>query len=182
MNPWNGAEPESAEEAEERDLFARRARALGPAEVGSLASVLRAARGRRDLPEALGGDTWGPAAPGARVRTLVAVTLAAACMTAAVTRLPRSQTSGTIAPEIDASSPRMASAADPAGTAGTAGSGASCTASDEVLVSEETACFSPALFIPTSTCAASAAAMTSFAPRSQPLLFSPAELSCEDTR
>jgi hypothetical protein len=175
VNPWNGAEPESAEEAEERDLFARRARALGRAEVGSLASVLRAARVSRDLTEALGGDQWSPAASGARVRTLVAVTLAAACMTAAVTRLPRTRTSNAIAPEIDASSPHLTSAPDTGGSAGTAGSGATCFASDEVLVSEEAACFSPALFTSTSTCTASVASMTSFAP---PVSF-PAELSCE---
>jgi len=86
VNPWNGADAESAEEAKERDLFARRARALRQAddpgksptgEVASLASILRAARLTRDVPEALGAEKWGPAARGARARTIVAMSLAA---------------------------------------------------------------------------------------------------------
>ena len=173
MNPWKGADPESAEEAEERALFTRRARVLARGEVASLASVLRAARVSRDVADARGG----------RVRAIVAVTLAAACMTAAVTRLPGTQTRGAIAADIDASSPRPAVPPETAvhsAPASALTSGVPCSSSNEVLFSEEIACVSPTLF--TSTSAASIASMTTFAPRQTPLASgaSPSSLACEE--
>ena len=138
MNPWSEAEPGS--EAMDRELFARRARALEPAAVPSLSEVLRAARAEEDSRETR-------AARGAQGRAFVAMALAAACMTAAVTKLPGIATRGTIAAEVDASAPGATSKTEMATTA-------ACELHDEVLMSEEQACFAPApLFTaaPTST-------------------------------
>ena len=72
MNPWSRAE---TGEPEERELFARRARALPPASLPALADVLRAADESREQ-------------SGARSRVLMGAILAAACFAATVTALP----------------------------------------------------------------------------------------------
>jgi hypothetical protein len=140
VNPWSGAEPGS--EAAERALFARRARAeqaLGPAVVPSLASVLEAARTSDD-----GRETR--AQRGAQSRAFVAMALAAACMAAAVTKLPTATTRGSIAADFDAGAPSATNGARGAGRA-IEPAMATCELDDEVLMSEERACFAPtALF------------------------------------
>ena len=140
MNPWSSAE--AGDESLERELFARRARALAPAVVPSLASVLRAAEATREAREIRR----------ARGRASVAVILAAACMMAALTRLPRTETRGergetgeSIAADIDASAgyPVSQSIAQdvPAEPV--------CSIDDEIVASEEPACFASApLFTP----------------------------------
>jgi len=57
---------------------------------------------------------------------------------------------------------------------------AACSSNDEVLVSEEAACFTPAFFTSTSSAAGPTrgSSMTLFAPR-QTLLDSPTTLACE---
>jgi hypothetical protein len=127
VNPWSGADADRDGERMERELFAGRARALGPAAIPSLASVLRAAETSRET----------RAARSAHGRAFMAMMLAAACMTAAITKLPTAATTGAIAPDVDASAPRAASAYETAAAA-------TCTLDDELLVSEESACFAPA--------------------------------------
>jgi hypothetical protein len=131
VNPWSSAEP--GRESAERELFARRARALDPAEVPSLATVLRAAEVRREA----------HAAGGARGRAFMAMALAAACMMAALTRLPHPQAGieprASIAAELDASSPSelvAASVQEPA-------AGDTCASQDERLALEEQQCVVP---------------------------------------
>lgn len=124
MNPWSDGGPK--EETAERGLFERRARALGPAAVPSLASVLRAVDAPKE-PFALRGS---------RGRTLMAMTLAAACMMAAVTRLPSSSTHATIRAESDAGAARVATTSVSYETA----AADTCTMDDDRLVSEETVC------------------------------------------
>jgi hypothetical protein len=140
VNPWSRAEPGS--EAMERELFARRARALETRrapEVGSagavpsLASVLRAAKANEERRET-------DAARSAHGRTFVAMALAAACMMAAFTKLPSTPSTrarDAIAAEMDASAPRASLTLETA-------SEETCTLDDEVLVSEERACLAPA--------------------------------------
>ena len=143
MNPWSEAEPGS--EASERELFARRARALEPAAVPSLGEVLRAARAAAPARAARSAEDSGDprAARGAQGRAFVAMALAAACMTAAVTKLPGAAVRGSIAAEVDASAPGRAPG--PGSGSGTPlASSATCELEDEVLVSEERACFAPA--------------------------------------
>jgi hypothetical protein len=125
VNPWSSAE--AGGESTERELFARRARALDPAEVPSLAAVLGAAEVRREA----------HAAGSARGRAFVAVALAAACMMAALTKLPHAQSgvrqSDSIAAETDASSGSdiiAASAEEPP-------AGDTCTSEDARLALEE---------------------------------------------
>jgi hypothetical protein len=136
VNPCSSADRESESESFERELFARRARALEPGAIPSLASVLRAAEAKRESSAA-----WG-----ARGRAAVAMTLAAACMMAALSKLPLAEERGTIVAEIDASAPPPVRAlARGAETT----SADVCTMTDEVLASEESACFAPAqLFTP----------------------------------
>jgi hypothetical protein len=99
VSPWSraetgdgsvkGAAAPALDERAERELFARRARALGPSEVGSLASVLRAAdvsRARSSL----------------RAPPLAAFALAAACFAAAWAGLPGTNASRTIVADLDA--------------------------------------------------------------------------------
>jgi hypothetical protein len=100
VSPWSRAEagedgsargvaaPASDERAE-RELFARRARALGPAGVPTLAAVLRAA----DVAQARGAR---------RARPLAALALAAACVGAVWVGLPGTNASRTIVADLDA--------------------------------------------------------------------------------
>jgi len=124
VNPWSGAEAES--ELADRELFERRAQALGRESVPPLAAVLRAADA---VPAA-------PAGNGAKARAFVAMTLAAACMAAAVTRLPSRDGRPMISAEIDAGARAM--------TSYETASSETCSMDDEMLVSEETACIDPA--------------------------------------
>jgi hypothetical protein len=124
VSPWSRAERES--EAAERELFVRRARALEPAVIPSLASVLRAADD-----ESRESD----AARNAHGRTFVAMALAAACMMAAATKLPTTEARGMIAAERDAGAPR--------GYTLETASAETCTLDDAVLFSEEKACSAP---------------------------------------
>jgi hypothetical protein len=79
VNPWSRAETGDQEaEARDRELFARRARELGPGEVPSLAAVLRASRARE-----------AEEAQRARTQGLVAVLVAAACIALAIGTMPR---------------------------------------------------------------------------------------------
>jgi hypothetical protein len=128
VNPWMTAQPGS--EALERDLFARRARAMEPAQVPPLAAVLRAVETNRET----------RAARGAQGRTFMAMALAAACLMAAFTRLPSTEATGAIVADLDASAPRQ-------GTAVLTASAATCTLDDETsdpLMSIERACVAPA--------------------------------------
>jgi hypothetical protein len=136
VSPWRSNE---SDERLERDLFARRARALEPAIVPSLASVLQQAEATRE-------------ARGARGRAFVAMALAAACMMAAATRLPRTEiragVAESIAAEIDASATSVMSSA----VAQEVPPGATCSMDDEIFTSEERTCFAPApLFTPAPT-------------------------------
>jgi hypothetical protein len=153
VNPWSRAE--AGGESVERDLFARRARALEPAVVPSLAAVLREAAARREA----------RAVVSARGRSFVAMALAAACLMAALTKVPRPETlSGTrepIAAERDASAgseaaPVIASSAqEPA-------AGDTCSMEDQRLaLEEEQACFTPApLYTPAPAFAGTQASRT----------------------
>jgi hypothetical protein len=121
--------------------------------------------------------------------------LAAACMAAAVTRLPRTQTERAIAADADATSPRQTpvpetaarvapTSAPPAGT--------TCTSSDDALSPEEETCVTPGIFtsaplvtsmvVSEATRQASVTTMVSVAPRQTPLasLAPPVSLSCEE--
>jgi hypothetical protein len=136
VSPWSSAETEKETmadgEAFERELFARRARALGAEAVPSLASVMRAAESNREE----------SAVRGARGRVIMAAVLAAACMMAALTRIPRVETSGAIVAEVDAAAP----ASDTIVEAAPAGE---CTMNEEIVASEESACVAPTpLFTP----------------------------------
>ncbi len=77
MSAWSRAQPE--DERNERELFARRARALPPAPVPSLETVLREVDRAREAHEARR----------ARGRALVSMALAAACVAASVASVPR---------------------------------------------------------------------------------------------
>ncbi len=134
MSPWSEAQTES--ESFERDLFARRARALPPAAVPSLETVMRAAAARREA----------AAAKSARGRMFVAMSLAAACMMAAITRLPHGDVRGagpaSIVPDVDAAtstapfSPhQLASAVEDPAPAG--------ECEDQRLALEEHVCVAP---------------------------------------
>ncbi len=147
MNPWSGAEgatsvpnvTDATDEASERELFARRARALEPAALPSLASILRAA----DVPveAVVASSTAGlPGSQPGRGRTVVAMLLAAACMTAAITRLPGTEARQTISAE-DAGAPGMARFES---TMELASSEEVCSMDNEVASAEESACVSPA--------------------------------------
>jgi hypothetical protein len=137
VSPWSRAEAEG--ESFERELFARRARALKPGSVPSLDAVLRAAESRREV----------AAAGHARGRAFVAMALAAACLVAALTKLPRGEArhggAAAITRDIDASagvggfSPALFAAAAPEPPAGS-----ECTVDDARLAREERACMAPA--------------------------------------
>jgi hypothetical protein len=136
VSPWRSNESDEGDEGLERHLFARRARALEPAVVPSLASVLQRAEATRE-------------ARGAHGRVFVAMALAAACMMAAATRIPRTEiragAAESIAAEIDASATNVMSSA----VAQEAPPGATCSMDDEIFTSEERTCFAPApLFTP----------------------------------
>ncbi len=130
----------------ERDLFARRARAMEPASVPSLASVLSAVDESRET----------SAARSAHGRALMTLALAAACMLASITKLPLTETRASIEGEnIDASAPRALVAA----------SESTCSLDDEIAASEERACVDPTrLFSATPSSLASRASLTGFAP------------------
>jgi hypothetical protein len=140
VNPWSGAE---GGESMERELFARRARALEPARVPPLADVLRAARVKREEHDGRERHAMGSA----RGRTVMAVALAAACMMATLTKLPSIGNQigprASIAAEMDASAGGEivpASTQEPA-------AGDTCSARDERLalgIEEQQACFAPA--------------------------------------
>jgi hypothetical protein len=143
VNPWSKAEPgtESAgsdgqgSESFERELFARRARAIGPAAIPSLASVMRAAEATQEEHPA----------QGARGRAIVALALAAACLMAASTRVPHVETNGMIVPDMDAAAPALASASRPVLSlyAAEATPAGECTLGEEIASAEERACFAP---------------------------------------
>ena len=126
MSRWSSTE---VDESAERALFARRAQALGPAEVPSLDAVLEAAdrEGERVAPSGVRGS---------RSRALVATALAAACVAAAFAKLPRTEARVTITADGDAGVRRAA--VQPAMV-----SGATCSLGDGVLAAEESACFEP---------------------------------------
>ncbi len=142
MNPWSRAEPGS--EAVERELFARRARAMearGTASgAPSLASVRQAAKsGRRS--RAVDESREADASRSAHGRAFVAMALAAACMMAAFTKLPSAQPRDAIVADVDASAAR----GGPSARALETRSSDTCTLDDEVLVSEERrSCLAPA--------------------------------------
>ncbi|MGO8998712.1 MAG: hypothetical protein ACLQVI_35770 [Polyangiaceae bacterium] len=142
MNPLRSAETEAeteSSEALERELFARRARALDPVVVPSLASVLRAAEVKREA----------RVARGARVQTFAAMALAAACMVATLTKLPRTETRRVPAESIAAERDASAGAPMTLASAEDVPPGATCSMEEATLPSEERACVMPApLFTP----------------------------------
>ena len=90
MNPWSRAE--SGAERDERELFARRARALAPMKPPPLSAVLRAAE-----------KTAVPHGPrGSRASSFATFVLAAACFAAVWHRLPSFVATDAITPEEDA--------------------------------------------------------------------------------
>ena len=94
MNPWSRAE--SGDERVERELFVRRARAVGPMKPPSLSAVLRAAE-----------KTAVPRGPrGSRASSFATFVLAAACFAAVWHRLPSFVATDAITPEEGAESSR----------------------------------------------------------------------------
>ncbi len=153
MNPWN--EAEASDESLERELFARRARALDAPDVPSLSAVMRAAEARRlEVAPVKGNRGHAP---------VLALALAAACAMAAITRLPRGETppGDTIRAEIDAGPAATFMTAAASNEVATPGS--TCSLDDERLArgeAEERECVAPAAqYTPVpDTCAASHAA------------------------
>ena len=174
MSPWSRAEAEGEvnapeEETFERDLFARRERALESAgtvgAIPALAVVLRAADVSREA----------RVERSARGRSFVAMALAAACFTAALTKLPQVETHpGAIAADMDAGPPR-------AGMLVEETAAETCAAGDYPFTAapaEPRACFPPAPTFSFAT-AASLVSVATFTPVTPAPAEPAVEATCE---